>query len=520
MLNTSLYADNLKRLDLLNSPVGGVSIRVSVYRNHSFEMVASVINAFLHVSNYKADFIYSDYDDSLNFVFHDADIQLIWLDTNRYKADNLTEFLMERVNVLRTKTKAPILIAYTGDSVLDLDNLTTDCFSLRIVDIINVFGNSAYDVEKESFSGTRLSNKSCLEIARVLGMKYFPAMIAPALKAIIVDLDNTLYCGVLGEDGIQNIVPNNDFQKQLKVLKENGFFLCVASKNIESDVVNMFKQRSDFVLRWEDFTLTQVNWNPKEENIIKIAKTLNIGMDSILFIDDNPAEIQNVSGTGVHTILATDNICSIMKYFPGLLKLKHSHEDNLRAKDIMANIERAKIAQNLKPAEYFQKLGICLEYHIDDLSQIIRVAELFGKTNQFILTYARYNETDVNEFMANPEKIIVTIKMSDNLSDSGVIAILAAHRQDMCLVLDEMTVSCRALGRRLENFMLPYLFCVAAKHLKCDNIIYINYKKGERNGPAMQWLETLVGKKLDSKGNVIYKIPSDVDLTGLKVEVM
>ncbi len=520
MLNTNLYTDNLKRLDLLNAPIGGTKLRVAVYRNHSFEMVASVINAFLHESGYIADFVYSDYDDSLNFDFHDANIQLIWLDTNRYKSNDLVGFLSERVNVLRSQTTAPILVAYTGDAALNLDNLTTDCFALRITDVIGIFGDAAYDVAKESFSGTRLSNKSCLEIARVLGMRYFPAMVAPALKAVVVDLDNTLYSGVLGEDGVDKIIPNNEFQQQLKGLKDNGFFLCIASKNEEVDVINMFQKRTDFILRWDDFTVARVNWKPKDENIIEIAKTLNIGTDAILFIDDNPAEIENVATTNVHTILATDNICSVMKYYPGLLKLKHSSEDKLRADDIRANIERAKLAQSLTPAEYFAKLGICLEYHVNDLSQMTRVAELFGKTNQFILTYARYNETVVNEFMTTPGRAIVTIRMSDNLSDSGVIAILATHKSGAYLVLDEMTVSCRALGRKLENVMLPYLFAVAAKQLGTDNVIEINYKHGERNGPAMQWLAELAGTELDASGCVAYEIPENIDLTGLKIEVM
>lgn len=519
MLNMNLYADNLKRLDLLKAPVGGTPIRVAVYRNHSFEMVASIINAFLHASDYQADFVYSDYDDSLNFDFKDADIQLIWLDTNRYKATNLSDFLRERVNVLRGQTASPILIAYTGDTTLELDNLATDCFVLPVTSIINNFGNTAYDIAKEAFSGTRLSNKACLEVARILGMKYIPAMMRPALKAIVVDLDNTLYRGILGEDGVENIVPNNQFQSQLKTLKDNGFFLCIASKNDEADVIDMFHRRTDFVLHWNDFTVAQVNWNPKEENLVKIAQTLNIGMDAMLFIDDNPAEIQNVTNTHVQTILADDNICQIMKYYPRLLKLKHSSEDALRNQDIKANIERAKLAQTLTPAEYFAKLGICLEYHIDDMTQMPRVAELFGKTNQFILTYARYNETQVSEFMTSPDKTIVTIKMSDNLSDSGVIAILAAHRMDAGLVLDEMTVSCRALGRKLENYMLPYLFAVAAQHLKTENVIYINYQRGPRNAPAMDWLGQLCNFTPDTAGVVTYSIPEHIDLTGLKIEV-
>lgn len=522
MLNKNLFATNLKRLNILKTSIKKFKreINIAVYRNHSFEMIASVLNSFLSLSRMNANFEYSDYDDSLNFDFKNADIQLIWIDIDRYKLENIKNFLSERVNVLRNYTKAPILLIYTGYSKFDLNNLTTDCYTVSISDILNFMGDNIYDIEKEPYSGTRLSDKACLEMARMIGLKYIPAVLQTPLKAIVVDLDNTLYKGILGEDGIVNLVPNNELQKQLKQLKEQGFFLCIASKNEKDDVKELFEKRKDFVLKWNDFTTVQINWDSKAENIVKIAQTLNIGTDSILFIDDNPAEIQNVESTGIETILVDDDICQIIKYYPRLLKLKRSNEDSLRTADVQANIERAKLAQILSPAEYFKKLGIKLEYSINNKSQVPRIAELFGKTNQFILTYARYKESDVLSFMNDENKIIITIHMSDNLSDSGIIAIIACHSIESNLYLDELTVSCRALGRKLENVMLPYLFKIANEELRTNGNINILYKEGPRNMPAIKWLSDLTNTKLEKEGDVQYIIPKDINLTGLMVEVI
>lgn len=519
MLTEKLYCDNLRRLELLKIVRGTEAIKIAIYRNHSFEMISNVLNAFLSETKLQASFLYSDYDDSLNFQFKEADLQLIWIDTNRYKLRNLVSFLKERAGVLRLQTKSPILIAYTGDTKLEIDNLTTDCFALYVPEYINVFGDGAYDLLKEPFSGTRLSSKSCLEIARVLGMKYLPALLQTPLKAIVVDLDNTLYKGVLGEDGVDNLVPNFELQQQLKELKNKGFFLCIASKNEEDDAKKMFNQRADFILKWEDFTTYQINWNSKAENIIKISQALNIGFDSILFIDDNPAEIQNVERLGIKTILAKDNISQIIKYYPGLLKLKTSDEDAVRSRDIQANEQRLQMLKSLTTEEYFKKLGIRLEYGINIEEQLPRVAELLNKTNQFILSYVRYNETQVKEFISNPNSLLITIKMSDNLSDSGIIAICLVTKENNNLFVNELTVSCRALGRNLEHIMLPYMFKIAYESLGCTGFVNIAYKKGERNAPALKWLCEYSNSDLKEKGNI--SLPcKDVSLEGLEVEVI
>ena len=517
-----LFSESLKRLELLKhtKTENASKIEIAIYRNHSFELISNVLNTFLSFSNLYADFIFSDYDDSLNFQFKEACIQIIWLDLNRYKTNDLSSFINERLVVLRNLTKNPIMLIVTGDQDINITNDIPDVTYINISKELSSLGEKLYDYKKEKYSGTILSDKATLEIARILGLKYIPSILFTPLKAIVADLDNTLYQGILGEDGIKNLIPNIEFQQQLKDLKERGFLLAIASKNELSDVKEMFKERKDFILEWSDFTTVEINWNSKADNLINIAKKFNIGLDSILFIDDNPGEIENVSHIGVNTLLADENITQILKYYPRLLKLNTNEEDRIRSIDIQSNQKRIELANKLSPCEYFKKLGIKLTYFLNNKSQIPRITELLNKTNQFILSYKRYNQSEVQTFIEEKDKGIFTIQMSDNLSDSGIIAIFVFHKEQNDLFVDELTVSCRALGRNLENVMLPYLFILAKQVLNTSNIVKIEYKKGDRNKPAIDWLSKLINQRLQNEGLIEFNISNNVNLEGLQVNIL
>ena len=198
-LQKFLFEDNPSRLDLLNYPrkesKDSEVYTISIYRNHSFELIENTIYPYLAYSGLSVKFEYSDYDDSLSF------------------------------------------------------------FNMK-------------------FSGTKLSSLTCIEVSKDLGLNYIPSLLKPNLKGIIVDLDNTLYKGVLGEDGIEGItltLGHKNLQNSLKKLKDQGFFLCVASKNNEQDVIDLFKKREDFPLSLNDFTKVYANWNSKSESIGLIA---------------------------------------------------------------------------------------------------------------------------------------------------------------------------------------------------------------------------------------------------------
>lgn len=528
-----IFSSTPKRIDLLKLATSKIEkkIVIGVHRNHSFEMIENIISPFLNYSGISANLIYSDYDDSLNFHNNqDADIQLIWLDTARYKNNKISQWLYERILYLRSTVSSPIVLIHTGDKEIDdFSQEVKDFFVFSVSELLKNFSKEdLYDIEKEAFSGTKLSNKACIKLAQILGLSIIPSIIQPSLKAIVFDLDNTLYNGVLGEEGIDNIKvtkAHTQIQNKILELKNKGFFICLASKNEEADAIELFKARKDFVLKWNDFACTRVNWNPKSSNIREIAKQLNIGTDAILFIDDNPAEIQNVesSNINVKTFLARtpDLTLNALNLYPRLLKLKKSKEDSIRTKDVQANQIRNNLAKELSQKEYFEKLGIELTFSINDKSEIPRISELFGKTNQFIFTYARYSEQQVSMLMNSVNSAVITVKMSDNLSDSGIIAICAAKKDnENNLELLELTISCRALGRNLEDIMILKMFEYLKLHLKSNNKIKINYKKGPRNAPAIGSLEKILKTSLSNdKGFADFEINKTIDTSGLSIKI-
>ena len=272
----------------------------------------------------------------------------------------------------------------------------------------------------------------------------------------------------------------------------------------QQDLRSDLKIEENNASSYTEYDVTQQEKAGSASSLVLLS-AVNDGTEQRIYVDVSP--------------VAKENIARVVSYYPGLMKLRSSAEDALRAKDVQANAARMELAKTLSREEYFQKLGIKLVYSVNDETQIPRVAELFGKTNQFILSYKRYKETDVRSFMRDNGKCVITIHMSDSLSDSGIIAILAAHAENGVLTADELTVSCRALGRNLEDVMLPELFRLAQRHLNAKKQMEIPYLKGERNMPALKWLAALTGTETGERGTAVYEIPEHVDLSGLTVEV-
>ena len=163
-----------------------------------------------------------------------------------------------------------------------------------------------FDERAAAAKGTRLSNGACIEMARSLGLVRLPSALLPRIKAIGVDLDNTLYDGVVGEDGVEGLSITAQHQaiyKELLRLREEGVFLAVLSKNDERDFTELCRKRSDFLLKPEHFSASSISWQPKPEGLARIAEQLRIGVDSILVIDDNLGEIAQIRATHANTPL-------------------------------------------------------------------------------------------------------------------------------------------------------------------------------------------------------------------------
>ena len=295
-------------------------------------------------------------------------------------------------------------------------------------------------------------------------------------KAIIFDCDNTLWKGIIGEDGIENIDFSGTSQvgkffqqvQQIAVfLSKRGVIVGICSKNNEQDVVEVLKNHKGMVLKDEHIVIRKINWNDKATNLIAIASELNIGIDSLVFVDDSSFEINLVRDhlPEVLTFQVPDNISE----YPGqLLKLVYKYfnlslnSDDARKTEMYKQQFQRENQKNAYSSidEYLGSLNIELTIVKNDPKHIPRVAQLSQKTNQFNLTTYRYTETQIAQFIENKQNAVYAMFVKDTFGDSGLTGICVTKEDEQnasTVIIDSYLMSCRIIGRNIELAFMNYV---------------------------------------------------------------
>lgn len=517
-LQNFIFSSNATRRKLLEYESElSKKYNVQVFRNHSFELVEHTISAYLDYAGIGVNFEYSGYDDSFSFSEVDisADAIIVWVDAKRYNTDNFSGFLKGRLEQLRAMYSKSILLVPYGCDYKSEDNSIV-VFSLD--DIKNELGDKFTDERVASVTGTSLSNVAMLKISKELGLRYIPAILKPSLKAVVVDFDNTLYKGVLGEDGIDGLEiteGHKKLQQHLKELSKKGIFLCAASKNEAEDVEKLLEKRSDFELKREDFTKMCVFWQPKAESIKEISEYLNIGIDSILMIDDNIGEVNALAFAYpelklIHAKDDANETCKVLDNYPGLLLLNTTAESSIRKDDVIANEKRRLLKSSVENKEdYIRSLQIKLTYDFDNKEKLKRISELANKTNQFIFNYKRYSQQEIENIYESDDYMIVSISLQDCLSDSGLIAVCVGKKTDDYISLEECFMSCRALGRGIDDVIIMGAIKLLTERLGVQKVKVL-FKEGERNTPAKNYIDSYLREYVDDIKEFKYDFPKDL----------
>jgi FkbH-like protein len=499
------------------------SIRVRVHRNHGFEAVSSATRAYAAWNGLDFEWLIGGYDDSLSFDFaSEADIEIVWLDTMRLQGleeEGVADWLIGRLRALRSQTMHPILVLAWPLSDSDrnrLDEATIPGTHMaNVAPLAAALGDRWIDARASALSGTRLGNHACLAIARELACRWLPALALPPRKAIAVDLDGTLYAGILGEDGpagVELTEGHRALQSRLAGFRNEGMLLALVSRNEPADVEALFAEREDFPLRLSDFSAIEVSWDDKSIAIGRIANALRIGCDSIVFVDDNPGELAGVGASlpviTVHAGSDATQTASALEHVAGVFRWRMSAEDRLRGDDLRASEVRAQIEQAAaSPEDYLRSLDVQLDLLIGPRQQLARLAELSAKTNQFNLSLRRMNEAEIARRVIDAPSNVVAIRLTDRLSDSGIVGMVIGSRVGKALHIDELCVSCRALGRRLEDSMLTQAVLVMAGQPAPETVIFA-VRKGPRNAPARDWLARYAGALVDDETDAV-AVPFD-----------
>lgn len=312
-----------------------------------------------------------------------------------------------------------------------------------------------------------LTPEANLELARSL-TSLINAVFGLSRKVLVLDLDNTLWGGVIGDDGVDQIQIGQEtpigeayyaFQEYCLALRSRGVLLAVCSKNDEATARSGFAHPSS-VLRGEHISCFKANWEPKHENILAIAKELNLGVDSFVFVDDNSAERAIVSAQlpAVAVPEVGDQVTRFAtildqgRYFePATL----SHEDLERAALYSKNNQRAAFKETFENyGDYLDFLEMTAEIEPFRAAYFDRIAQLTNKTNQFNLTTYRYTLAEIQSFANNPGYFSLYCRLNDRFGDNGLISVVLGRWQDDALLLNLWLMSCRVLKRDVEFCML------------------------------------------------------------------
>jgi len=311
------------------------------------------------------------------------------------------------------------------------------------------------------------SPEGSLMIARSLSAQINAAR-GCSRKVLVLDLDNTLWGGVIGDDGPDKIIIGREtplaeaytaFQEYCLALKNRGVILAVCSKNNEETVKQGFSH-PDSVLKLTDISSFRVNWDPKHENLKQIAKELNVGIDSLVFVDDNPAE-RAIVAAQLPAVAVPEvgsepaHYASILhggRYFEAAsLTAEDLERAQLYARNTQRTVQQEKFADY---GEYLDSLEMTAEIDVFKPVYVERIAQLTNKTNQFNLTTRRYTVAEIEAIARNPQFIGIYGKLSDRFGDNGLVSVLIGRKDGIDLYIELWLMSCRVLKREMESAML------------------------------------------------------------------
>lgn len=371
------------------------------------------------------------------------------------------------------------------DMVLDFNKqLKERIFKLDSINILDLFRfiikhgeKNVFNFQNYFFGDIKISLDSIPYLGNEL-MQFIISTLGITKKCIILDLDNTLWGGIIGEDGFDGIhlgpqPPGNtyvEFQKTIKALTDRGIIIAINSKNNFEDAIKVIREHPNMILRENDFASMRINWNNKATNMREIAEELNIGFESFIFLDDDPVNRALIKDTFPEIFspeLPKDpsRYSELLQSFIEFSTFQITDEDNQRNKMYLQQHNRTELkdsSDNLD--EFLKKLNLQIFIKKSDSFSIPRISQLTLKTNQFNLTTKRYQEDDIRKF-SNDENILVgCAQIKDKFGDNGITAVFIIKKNTSEWLLDTFLLSCRVMGREVEKAILNYIINEAKKN--------------------------------------------------------
>ena len=364
----------------------------------------------------------------------------------------------ETINRLNTQL-AKAAGAMPGAYVLDLDRVCAN------VGYDNCYDNKMWYLGRSPFSALAwqgLAQEQAAFIRALRGSQH---------KCLVLDLDNVLWGGIIGESGLANIKLGQtypgavfrDFQQAVLELHHRGVLLAINSKNNPADVEEVFRSHPDMVLKMEHFACTRINWQDKPQNMREIASELNIGLDSLVFFDDNPAE-QALMRQALPEVLTLPVPAEPIKY----LKVLHESRAFDRLSLTEEDLHRGKMYREQTARHQLQQSATSLQDFLNDLQMTVsiehvndfafpRVVDLLQKTNQFNLTTRRHSAGQLKTMLDDSTYGVFCLRVTDRFGDNGIVGVAIVQRRDETACIESFLLSCRVIGRTVETAFLSFL---------------------------------------------------------------
>jgi len=556
------------------------ALNISILRNIMLEPIEPYLRYFAYEIGFNAHIKFGEYDNifleaiggDANFLFEETDCVMIFmkldtfswelarnfnaLSSGKIKAESsrVKEYIDSVVSEIRKKTNGMILWhgfelpPYPALGILDSQNSNGQHASINhlneylrdrlkeqknayFVDlnlcIARLGANRFYDPRYWHIGRAPFSRQALHEIA-LEDFRYIRPLKGKNKKCLALDCDNTLWGGIIGEDGLAGIklgktYPGSayyEFQQEILNLYNRGIILALCSKNNEDDVWEVFRKHPDMVLKEEHIATAQINWGDKAANLRQIALDLNIGLDSFVFVDDSEFEVNLIRQVlpEVEAIHLPQNKAveyrDILASYGLFDTLTLSEEDKKRGAMYKAEATRKKLQTEITDMDtYYKSLDMELEIRFPDDFSIPRVAQLTQKTNQFNLTSRRYSESEIKDLINGGESDVIYLRLKDKFGDSGIIGTCILKYKDRKAIFDTFLLSCRVLGRGVEDaFLIQALKLAKKRGCKVAIGVYSATRKNTQVAHfySKQGFDEVSEKQSDEDGCFQYSLETDI----------
>lgn len=395
----------------------------------------------------------------------------------------------------------PRALSKAQDSLVQLASALDDVHLLDLPTWFQAEKTEVFDARGYLNNLSLLNGRGMAVVARGIA-RHVGCLFRPRRKVLVVDLDETLWGGIIGEDGIDGIVLGETwpgpaylaFQRTLRALRRSGILLAICSKNEEADARAVFSQRPEIILAWDDFSAYRINWRNKAENLIALAEELGLGLESFVFVDDNPKEcalvrqalpMVEVVELGKEPEAFSDQLLASQAF--DVLSL--TQEDELRVESYRHDRQRSELAQMATSLDnFYRSMNLRLSIHPAEARTLDRIHQLLNKTNQFNLTLDRPTLEEIRRRLETNSDMY-SAELSDRFGEYGIIAALEFSSQSDQLCIANMAVSCRALGCLVEDSLLAFISAQATAQGAAA--LVANFVPGPRNAQVPEALRRL-----------------------------